>query len=257
VDTHVHATEVAVTERAVWTDTLFGETTVHVHNYQTDVVPQGAAPMQFQPDTTLGNFYNDQHRDTDTLQLIETFSGSRTGPGGTHLFKFGFDLLHNEYDGSSLSRPVLIERADGTLARSLLSPSEPTPQAVHTTDVALFAQDRYQPKARWYVEFGGRLDRDGVTDQFNVTPRLGMAVLLNTSGSSVLRGGIGLFYERTPSTAGAFTQFGDLIDQRFAADGVTPLGPAIDFVPPSANMQTPRRRNCPISGVHNEVDTTS
>ena len=166
------------------------------------------------------------------------------------MFKVGLDLLRNEYDGSSLSRPVLIERFDRTLARSLMFPTTPTTQAVHTTDVALFAQDRYQPNARWYVEFGGRIDRDGVVDRFNVTPRVGTAVLLNKSGSSVLRGGFGLFYERTPSTAGAFSEFGDVIDRRYASDGVTPLGPAIDFVHTSAHLQTPRSRTWDISLDH-------
>jgi hypothetical protein len=46
----------------------------------------------------------------------------------------------------------------------------------------------------------------------------------------VLRGGYGLFFERTPSAAGAFGQFETFTDARFAADGVTPLGPAVPFL---------------------------
>jgi len=246
VDTRVRANEIAVTERAVWTDALFGETSVHVHNYQTDVMPQGGAPMQLLPDTTLGNFFNQQHRDTATYQIIASVSGSRSGKSGSHLFKGGIDLLRNAYDGTSASRPVLIERSNGTLARSLMFPF-PTAQSAHTTDLALFMQDRYQPTARWYIEFGGRLDRDGVVGRFNVTPRVGSAVVLNKSGSLVLRGGFGLFYERTPSTAGAFGMFGTVFDQRFAADGVTPLGPAVPFVHTVDSLQTPRSRTWDLS----------
>jgi len=246
VDTRVRANEIAVTGRSVWTDSLFGETTVHVHNYQTDVSPQGPAPMQLLPDTTLGNFYNVQHRDTATYQVIASISGSKSGKRGSHLFKGGIDLLRNVYDGTSLSKPVLIERADGTLARSLAFPRL-TAQSNHTTDVALFMQDRYQPNARWYIEFGGRLDRDGVIGRFNLTPRVGSAVLLNKSGSAVLRGGLGLFYERTPSTAGAFPMFGDVIERRFAVDGVTPLGPAVTFVHSVAPLTTPRSRTWDVS----------
>jgi len=249
VDTHVRANEIAVTERAVWTDALFGETSIHVHNYQTDVQPQGGAPMQLLPDTTLGNFFNQQHRDTATYQVISSVSGSRTTRWGSHLFKGGIDLLRNAYDGTSVSRPVLIERNDGTLARSLTFPL-PTSQTSHTTDVALFMQDRYQPNARWYVEFGGRLDRDGVVQNFNVTPRVGSALVLNKSGTAVLRGGFGLFYERTPSTAGAFDQFGTVIDQRFAIDGVTPVGPPVAFVHTTAELQTPRSKTWDISLDH-------
>src|SRR5712671_783341 len=215
VDTHVRANETAVTERAVWTDSLFGETTVHVHRFSTDVMPQGAAPMRLQPDTTLGNFYNEQHRDTATYQVIATISGSKTTKYGSHLFKGGLDFLRNTYDGSSLSRPVLIERANGSLARRLTYGPGLTTQSEGTNDVALFAQDRYQPNARWYMEFGGRVDRDGILDRYNFTPRVGSAVLLDKAGAAVIRGGFGLFFERTPSTVGAFAMFPGVVDQRF------------------------------------------
>jgi len=242
VDTHVHANETAVTERAVWTDALFGETTVHVHHFQTDVMPQGAAPMQLQPDTTVGNFFNEQHRDTATYQIIATLSGSKTTRYGSHLFKGGIDLLRNDYDGTSLSRPVLIERGNGTLVRSLTYTPGFSTQTQETSDVALFAQDRYQPNARWYVEFGGRVDRDGILDRYNVTPRVGSAVLLDKAGSAVLRGGFGLFFERTPSTVGAFASFPSVIDQRFQLDGTTPAGPAMLFTPSVQDLQTARSR---------------
>ncbi len=242
VDTHVKAHEIAATERAVWADNLFGETTVHVHQYQTDVYPQGSSPMELVPDTTLGNFFNEQHRDTATYQVIATLSGTKTTKRGTHLFKGGLDLLRNAYDGSSLSRPVLIERADDTLSRTLTYGPALTTQTNAATDLALFAQDRYQPNSRWYVEFGGRLDRDGVLERFNVTPRIGSAVLLDKSGDVVLRGGFGLFFERTPSTVGAFAQFPGVLDQRYGLDGLTPLDSAVLYMPAASDLQTPRSR---------------
>ena len=145
--------------------------------------------MELQPQTTLGNFFNQQRRVTSMLQVIESVSVSHDGPRGSHLLKFGVDLLHNKYAGASASRPVLIERADGTLARRL-DFSGPTTQSITSTDVALFVQDRFQPNTRWSAEFGGRLDRDGVIGRFNVTPRIGAAVRLNDSGSAILHGGL-------------------------------------------------------------------
>jgi len=122
-----------------------------------------------------------------------------------------------------MSRPVLIDDPNGTLVRRLDFTPQATFQSVNSTDVALFAQDRLQPNNRWYTELGARLDRDGVVDRVNVTPRIGAAVLLNQSGSAVLRGGYGLFYERTPSVAGVFDGFERQLDTRYAADGVTPI----------------------------------
>ena len=231
-----------VTERALWSDALVSESTVQVRGYRASVRPQGTAPMQLYPETTLGNFFNTQYRSPTTFQLIQTASGSRKLRSGLHLFKVGLDLLVNEYAGTSDSRPFLIVRSTGTVARRL-DFSGSSVQNLPTTDVALYAQDRVQPNSRWFVEFGARLDRDGVIGRWNVTPRIGAALLLNEAGSSVLRGGYGLFFERTPSAAGAFKfgQFETFTDARFADDGVTPLGPPVPFVHVTeANLRTAR-----------------
>jgi len=246
VDLHVNGRQMSATDRVTWSDSLFGETTVQMYDYQTGVNPQGLAPMRLLPQTTLGNFYNQQRRDTTTYQLVEAVSGTHTGFGGLHLFKFGADVLGSQYDGTSISRPVFIERPDGTLARRL-DFSGPTRQSIGSTDVALFAQDRFQPNTRWSVEFGGRLDRDGITDRFNFTPRVGVALRINDSGSAIVRGGWGLFYERTPSLAGTFDQFESGIDSRYATDGETLIAPPITFVHTIAELETPRSRTLDLA----------
>lgn len=240
VDLHASASQVGVTERALWTDTLFSETALQLYSIWTDVLPQGAAPMELRPETTAGNFFNQQHRRTGAFQLVESVSGTRHMRGGLHLFKAGVDLLHSDFESSSISRPVIIERSDGSVARRLDFPVFAS-QQTGSTDVAMFAQDRVQPNARWYLEFGGRLDRDGVARRVNATPRVGTAILLNTAGSMVLRGGFGLFYERTPLTAGAFDQFESPVDTRFNRDGVA-IGPPIRFVHRTGPLETPRSR---------------
>jgi hypothetical protein len=230
VDVHERVVLGTVTERALWSDKLVSESTVQVRGYRASVQPQGTAPMQLFPETTLGNFFNTQYRSPTTFQLIQTASGAAKLRSGLHLFKVGLDLLVNEYDGTSNSRPFVIMRSNGSVARRL-DFSSPSLQDLPTTDVALYAQDRVQPNSRWYAEYGARVDRDGVIGRWNVTPRIGAALLLNEAGSSVLRGGYGLFFERTPSAAGAFKygQFETFTDTRFAEDGVTPLGPPVRF----------------------------
>ena len=228
VDLKERVNYAAFTERALWSDTVVGESTVQVHGYRTEVSPMGTAPMALWPDTRAGNFYNVQERTPSTTQWIESLSTSANGPGGLHLFKVGVDVLHSQYDGTSVSRPVLIYRADGTIVRRL-DFSGPSFETVHSTDVALFAQDRVQPSTRWFAEYGARLDRDAVLHRWNLTPRVGSALLLDETGSHVLRGGFGLFYERTPLAAGAFDQFEAPVETRFAADGITLQGSPVFF----------------------------
>jgi hypothetical protein len=247
VDLRNNADQVSFTQRSVWTDRLFSETTVQTHAYTTDVLPQGPLLMELLPETTNGNFFNQQHRSTQLQQVISSLSGTHQGLGGLHLFKVGIDLLHSDYVGDSLSRDVLIETSSGALARRLDYAPVQSTQEVQTTDVALFAQDRFQPTTRWYTEFGMRVDRDGVVDRFNVTPRVGAALLVTADGNAVLRGGYGLFFERTPSIAGAFDQFESYADQTFAPNG-SPLGPPVTMGHVvSPGLQTPRSRTWDIS----------
>jgi Carboxypeptidase regulatory-like domain/TonB dependent receptor-like, beta-barrel len=247
VDVDDDVSHTMFTERSLFGAATAVEGTFQFHEYRTDVASQGSAPMELLPETTLGNFFNLQHRNTATYQWIETATHSYKGVGGIHLFKVGFDLLHNRYEGTSASRPVLIERSDGTLARRL-DFDGPSVESVHSTDFALFAQDRFQPTSRWYIEFGGRVDRDGITSDASATPRVGVAVLLNDSGTATLHGGYGLFYERTPSIAAAVQQFEQPIDTRFATDGLTPLGPPIPYEYVTApDLQTARSATWDIS----------
>jgi len=228
IDLHANIGTLAVTERAVWSDTLFSETTFEVNRYRSDVRPQASGPMELFPETTLGRFYNRHRRTTSTYQFIESLSGTAFTGRVLHLFKAGIDVVHSEYNGLTANQPVLVRRSDGTLARRLDFDLTGT-QEFSSTDLALFGQDRVQPTNRWYVEFGGRVDRDGVTERWNLTPRVGTAVLLKSDGSAVLRGGFGVFFERTPSAAGVFEQYASYTDARFAADGITPLGAAVPF----------------------------
>ncbi|MCC7416084.1 MAG: TonB-dependent receptor [Acidobacteria bacterium] len=241
VDLHSVVSHAAVTERALWTDALFTETSAQVHRYTTRVEPRSAAVMELLPQARRGGFFNRQQRETTTYQLIETASGVHRGRGGLHQFKFGLDLLHSRYEGTSESRPVLVRRPDGTLARRL-DFGAPASQRIASTDIALFLQDRVQPTDRWYVEAGARIDRDGIAERLNVTPRLGSVVLLDASGSATLRGGIGLFFERTPSTAGVFAGFEDFVETRYDEDGSTLLGAPVRFRHTVGDLRTPRGR---------------
>jgi hypothetical protein len=66
-------------------------------------------------------------------------------------------------------------------------------------------------------------------------------MILDETGNTVLRGGIGLFYERTPLVAGAFEQFENARDTRFEADGTTPIGPPVVYTHMTAQDLQPAR----------------
>jgi hypothetical protein len=107
--------------------------------------------------------------------------------------------------------------------------------------VGVFAQDRWRPVQRLMVEFGARLDWDGVLERANLTPRAGLAFTFGPRQAMMLRGGLGVFYERPPLNVRAFDQMEARIVTRYAADGRTPLGPPVTYSQVTApGLRTPR-----------------
>lgn len=240
----------SLTDARTLSSTTIFETTLQASRYSAWIEPSGTAPMQIQPDSVGGSYFNQQARRTNTVQWLASLASYRRNRTGEHLLKAGADLVLAEYDGTSVSAPVEIRRADGTLARRItFGPASHVEQG--STDVGLFLQDRWRPTSRLLLELGVRMDRDGALGRFNFTPRSGVALLLRQDGSVTLRGGAGLFFERTPLVARAFTELEDRIDQSFAGDGVTPLGAATYFRNTIvAPLQTPVARTWNVEYDH-------
>jgi len=220
---------------------LLLESTVQVSDFDANVAGHGTGVMVLTPMVNHGSFYNRQDRDTRSTQWVEALTASPSWWGATHLVKAGFDVMATGFNGTSSSSPVDVRRDDGRLARRLTFVG-PISQTVATADVAAFAQDRIQVK-RLLLEFGGRIDRDGILGQINVTPRAGAVLVLDDKGTAVLRGGFGLFFERTPSLAGVFDQFETAFDTRYAVDGTTLIAPpALLTHVASPNLEVARSR---------------
>ena len=203
-----------VAVHSVLTGRTLLDSTLQVGGFRIDVGGNGTGPMRLVPAQNEGTFFNHQHRNSSTVQWVETLIGSRDWHGVPQLFKAGVDVMHTTFYGTSNSAPVEIVRNDLTLARRLVFIG-PISQHVRSVDVAAFVQDRVQLNRRLLLEVGGRADRDGVLGKPTATPRVGMVWLMDPHATSVLRGGYGLFFERTPSVIGAFDQFETSIDTRY------------------------------------------
>ena len=214
-----------VAAHSIISDSLLLDSTVQAGDFQIDVSGHTTGPMKLIPAQNEGSFFNGQRRNSSTVQWVETLIASRHWWGVPQLLKAGADVMRTTFFGNSRSSPVQILRQDRTLARELKFVG-PTTQDVRSLDFAVFAQDRLQVRRRLLLEAGGRADRDGVLGRTTVTPRIGGVLMMDEKGSSMLRGGFGFFFERTPSVVGAFSQFETAIDTRYRADGITPSGPA-------------------------------
>ena len=222
----------AISSTAVLESTLAGRW------FEINVDTDGRQPMIFTTETQQGSFFNDQEREVRSVQWVETLSITLDKGRGSHLFKFGFDLQHSTYTGSSVSRTVEIRRLDGSLAERRIA-GAPTTQEVTAGDLAAFAQDQWRIGSRVTLEFGLRMDREDVIERVNWSPRAGASVGVLPEGRGILRGGIGRFRQRTPLNVGAFSTFESQVVTRFGPGEEVVSGPVTLNNVPAPDLRTP------------------
>jgi hypothetical protein len=231
---------IGVSDTSTLAPTLVATFSVNASRFHTTVDGQGTDDMEITPGGNQGHYFNTQDRRTQAYQAAGSITTARSSAWGEHLLKTGFDVLQSSYTGTSLSRSVLVRREDGTLSQRIDFGATTMTQEVSGTDVAVFAQDQWRIGGRLRIEPGIRLDRDGVLAATTVSPRVSVVLSLRPDAASVVSGGTGVFFERTPLNVGAFRSFEAATVTAFAADGVTPADRPTTFTHAVSPLSVPR-----------------
>ena len=188
---------------------------------------QGPLDMLVTPNGWGGNFFNTWARDGSQQEASQTYQSPRKEWRGRHEFTVGGDLVHRSFSGTSVSRPVQVLRQDGTLAeqidfqgKGLLSAKD--------TEVAAFVQDHWAIQERLGLDLGLRYSGQTTGDPTAFAPRIGAVYSPGRGGKTILRGGIGVFYDRLPLLASDFTDNPTRIVTQYDTQG-NPLGPPLVF----------------------------
>lgn len=171
--------------------------------FNADITANSNAPYELLVETTEGGFFNRQRRETYRTEWQETYQFGTRHFLGAHQVKAGLNVAHNEYDGRVQSLPVSIIGVSNLPIEQI----EFGPAArfdIHQNEAAWFVTDKWSPFQRLTVDFGMRFDRDSVTHSTNAAPRAGFALMLTNDAKTLLKGGIGVFYDRVPLNIASF-----------------------------------------------------
>jgi len=188
---------------------------------------QGPEPMLVTPNGWGGNFFNKYVRDANHQELSEKYQLAPRDWHGKHEVKVGVEADRSSYSASSQSHPVMVQRQDGSVAESI----DFTPAGnLHSTatEIATFGADHWSPRDNITVDYGMRFAYQTLGVPASLAPRAGAVYSPGSSGKTVLRGGVGLFYDRVPLLAGDFTENPKQIVTYYNQEGV-PLGPPTVF----------------------------
>ena len=161
-------------------------------------------------------------------QLDETFAWFLPGKKGDHDLKFGASYYYlplHVFDADNQNGTFGFSASDRGLQRRATRAPIPTGFTIRVpgvsdffvkgTDIGVFAQDKWKVNNRFTVSLGLRYDvevvpmdntgnflfsdpADSPVDKNNISPRVGATWALDDAGTTVVRGGWGLYYQKTP-----------------------------------------------------------
>jgi TonB dependent receptor/Carboxypeptidase regulatory-like domain/TonB-dependent Receptor Plug Domain len=209
----------AVNERRIMSSKAVLESYFSVKKFDADVFPSsGEQAMNFTPDGNTGNFFNRQERRSTRVDLLEVYNFEPPQFVGTHFMKVGSGLTHTTFEGQNTSNTARVLRRDGTRSQQLDFEGKGT-LSRNTTEFSAFFQDKWTINDRLTLEYGVRMDRDNIASTNNLAPRLSFAFAPIRDGRTVIRGGVGLFYDQIDLNVATFPQLQERVITRYSADG--------------------------------------
>jgi hypothetical protein len=188
--------------------------------------PHGNSPYEITPELAQGSYFENE---TGVSQRLEGNGTLYLPPRqwmGQHNFQLGVDVDRVGYSQKQTMAPVSYLREDGTLdRRSVFAPAPSF--TMHNAEIGGYIEDRWHPAKGWLVEPGFRFDWDEIVRRPLFSPRF--AAVYSPPGDksqTKISAGIGIYYEHTQLSYLAQPFTGVRYDTYFAADGVTPTGPA-------------------------------
>ena len=207
--------------------------------------PHPDGPFRVTPEQYLGSYFDNL---TGRSQRVEGNAALYLAPrhwSGQHDVKVGIDLDRVGYDERQSLAPVEYLREDGTLLRRSTWPVASS-ATLHNAEAGGFVQDRWTLRNGLLVQPGLRVDWDEIVRRVLFSPRLAATYSpAGRGGQTKLSAGIGVYYDHTQLEYLTRAFAGPRMDQYFAADGVTPVGPPLTttFSSHDGSLREPRALN--------------
>lgn len=209
----------ALNEQATFKSGALLQSSFSVKQFDGDIFGNSEAPYQITPDRNFGGWFDRQHRESRRYELLEVYHFRPQTWRGSHSFKTGVNFSHTSFDGTDRSTPVTILRADGSLYQ-LIEFSGPGVLARTQNEFSAFVQDKWLVNKRLVLDLGLRYDRDQIGKDNNFAPRLGVVIAPTDSDRTIIRGGIGLFYDKIPLNVGSFEQYQNQVVTTFSTNNL-------------------------------------
>jgi hypothetical protein len=221
-------------------------TLVQAMQFDSNAHGQGPDLMLVTPNGWDGHFFNTYRRTSSQQEALLKYQFAQEEWYGEHQATAGIDFLHRSFTGTSQSHPVSLTRADGTLAEQI-SFVGPGSMSAAETEVSAFIQDHWVPNDRLALDGGLRYSGQTLGSAAALAPRIGAVFSPGKEGRTIIRGGVGLFYDHPTLLSGDFTNNPTRVVSQYDVQGV-PLGPPLVYH--NAYSEGTQDKALRLSGTH-------
>ncbi|MFS8086920.1 MAG: TonB-dependent receptor domain-containing protein, partial [Acidobacteriota bacterium] len=193
----------SVSEQSIFKNQSFLSSLFAFKTFKFDVFGQGGKPLTVLPDGNTGSYFADTRRSARRFQWQEQYFARTFTLAGQHSLKLGGELDYTKLSGSFNFRPIVIRRRDQTISQRI-DFTRPTFIDRPLTEMSAFAQDRWVINQSLTLDVGLRFDRNSISNHNDFSPRLSILYLPFKDDRTVVRGGVGFFYDRSPLSSRYF-----------------------------------------------------